>query len=286
MSRRAPLVAAALLLALTGCLGEQPEDSPTGSTSPSSATTGSTTATSGTTAGTATPASPEPPTVPKVGECHRLTFAQAVAPTTRQQLVPCRSAHTTQTAYVGRLDLVVDGHLLAVDSERAQRQVASECPRRVAAYLGATRRDLRTSLARAVWFSPTLAESERGADWFRCDVTVLAQDGRLAEIGQMRGALADGSGEYGVCGTTAPGDRGFERVACARPHRWRAIGSYDLAGSDYPGETAMRTAGSDRCKSLAENLAESSLDFEWALDWPTREQWDQGQRWGLCWAPD
>ena len=47
-------------------------------------------------------------------------------------------AKTAQKKRTASLDTLVDGHLLAVDSERVQAQVARECPARFATFVGGT----------------------------------------------------------------------------------------------------------------------------------------------------
>ena len=37
-------------------------------------------------------------------------------------------------------------------------------------------------MLRAVWFTPTVAQSDRGADWFRCDVIAVAGTEKLAPL--------------------------------------------------------------------------------------------------------
>lgn len=271
-------VVAVVALALAGCTEAEPppQDREAASSAPTP---------SGSESATQPPS--EPPRRPRVGECYRLTFAQALAPTSGREPVPCRGSRTAQTAYVGTVGALLDGHLLAVDSRTVQSAIARECPRRVGSYVGASERDLRLSLIRPTWYSPTLAESDRGAMWFRCDVIALAGEKELAPLGPMKGALADGGGDrYAVCGTTEPDDPRFQRVACSQPHTWRAIDSYDVRASSYPGEAALRATGRDVCAAAAEERAGSSLEYEGALDWPTKEQWEAGQHWGLCWAPD
>ncbi len=125
-----------------------------------------------------TEAAPPAP-APRVGDCHRLSYDGAVAPTARNRAVSCDEAHTAETFQVGRLDTVVDGRLLAVDSDEVQEQVATTCPGRLAEYVGGTEEQRRLSMLRAVWFTPTLEQSDAGADWFRCDAVALAEDSRL-----------------------------------------------------------------------------------------------------------
>ena len=40
-------------------------------------------------------------------------------------------------------------------------------------------------------------------------------------------------------------DAGFERVACARPHTWRAVSTVPIAGERYPGVAAVQTIAPD-----------------------------------------
>jgi hypothetical protein len=205
--------------------------------------------------------------------------------------VPCTSRHAAQTIHVGRLDTHVDGHAVAVDSDRVIRQLSTECPRRLAAHLGGTAEDLDLSRFEVVWFSPTLEQSDLGAAWFRCDVIALAGNETLFPLPaprRLRGVL-DGSGAaaYGLCGTAAPGDPDFARVICGRPHSWRAIATIPLAGAKaYPGQQRVRSAGDDTCRDRVRERAEDPLKFQYGWEWPTRKQWLDGQRFGYCWAPD
>jgi hypothetical protein len=93
--------------------------------------------------------------------------------------------------------------------------------------------------------------------------------------------------EFGLCGTSAPGARGFQRVICGRSHSWRAIDTIGLpGGARYPGTATVRKAGDSDCKDLAQARSDNSLKYRYGWEWPTREQWDRGQRFGYCWVPD
>ncbi len=212
-----------------------------------------------------------------------------MAPTSESRSVPCTGTHTSMTYDVGSLDPVVDGHLLAVDSKRVQAQAAGECPRRLSSFLGGTPDDLHLSMLRAVWFTPTVELSDAGADWFRCDVIAVASDGRLAPLSQrMSGVLGTAAGQdrYGMCGTAAPGAADFSRVICSRDHSWRAVDVVHFSGTRYPGPDAARAAGQGPCQDAGRAAASDALDFTWGYEWPTREQWANGQTYGLCWVPD
>ena len=116
--------------------------------------------------------------------------------------------------------------------------MAAECPRRLAAFLGGPEQALRLSMFRPVWFTPTLAQAESGADWYRCDVIALASEGTLAPLeGRLEGLLgrsADWKATYGLCATAEPGTEGFERVACGSPHTWRALTTVPIDARALP----------------------------------------------------
>lgn len=273
--RRAPAAAlVAAVLALTACSGDdEPAAEPTGA------------------APSATDAPVVLPEAPPVDACYRLSYDEALAPTSRDEPVPCGSRHTARTVAVGDLPLAVDGHLLAVDSRAATEHAATTCPRRVDAVLGGTPEQRRLSLLRAVWFTPTLAESDAGAAWFRCDVVAVTGEDDLAPLGaageRLRGLLDRPAGDaFATCGTAEPGTDGFARVPCAEPHAWRAVEVVPLDGERYPGTDAARSAGEVPCEDAGRARAADPLDFEWGYEWPTQAQWEAGRTWGLCWVPD
>lgn len=272
--RTGPLAAVLVLVAvLAGCTGGGTEEAePTPAAGQSSAA----------------PVRATPPPRPPVGACYRLDYDAALSPTNRSRPVPCTRPHTATTYAVGSLATVREGHLLAVDSDRVQAQVAQACPERLGGFLGATPAQLRLTSLRPVWFTPTLRQSDAGQSWYRCDVIALAGPERLAPLsGDLERALAtpDGRRRYGICGTAQPGTPRFERVICASPHTWRALASYDLPSDSYPDQDQVHRLAEDRCRPAARAVAADTLDYQWGYDWPTREEWRAGQHYGLCWAP-
>ncbi|TYL51811.1 hypothetical protein FXB39_08570 [Nocardioides sp. BGMRC 2183] len=268
-SRHALVVA--VLLAAVGCSADdaepdQPDSSPAATPS----------------------AAPEPPATPERGACYRLRFRAAVAPTSEASPRDCAQAHTSETYAVGQLETVVDGHLLAVDSTAVQEQVATACPAGLGEFLGGTEDDLRLSMIRPVWFTPSVESSDQGANWYRCDAVVVnGSSSLIATTGSLRGILdreADRE-TVAMCGTAAPDDKGFTRVPCSEEHSWKAISVVAFPDGDYPGEAAARDRGAAPCEDAANQQAEDPLDFEWGYEWPTEAQWQAGQTFGRCWAP-
>ena len=231
---------------------------------------------------------PAPPPIPPAGKCYALPFDAAVAPTSDVAPVDCGQPHTSETVAVGTVNPIVDGHLLAIDSDHVQAQVATACPERLHKYLGGSIENLRLSMIRPVWFTPTVEDSDAGATWYRCDAVLLAGSEELSEItGSIRGALKgeNVAKRYAMCGTAAPDAKDFERVPCSARHSWRAIDVVVFAQEDYPGEKRVRAAGRAQCEDAGADFAEDPLVFEWGYEWPTAEQWEGGQKYGRCWAP-
>jgi hypothetical protein len=281
--RRTALLLAVAALALTSCRSNHHE--PAAPKTPAA-----------TPSPTPVVAAPPPP-VPGLGACYRLSYDEAVAPTNDDSPVACDIGHTTQTFAVGRLDLVDNGHLLAVDSAAVRQQVAQRCPAELASYVGATEEQLRLSMLRPVWFTPSIEQSDAGATWFRCDVIAVTGDNKIAKLDHnIFGALKkpEGRAEFAMCGTAQPGSASFSRVLCREDHSWKAITVVDLAklakggpkDESYPGETAVKDAGQDVCAAAARAIATDALDYQWGYEWPTKEQWQAGQTYGRCWSPD
>jgi hypothetical protein len=271
--------ATALALLASACTGGS--DGSSGADSPSATTSGLSSSSS---------ATPVVPPAPKAAACYRLSGPQLTRPTNASKAVPCTSRHTARTIFVGRLRTVVDGHALSVASDRVQRQLATTCTRKLAAYVGGSAKSRDLSRFNVVWYSPTLDQADRGASWFRCDLIAFADAEKLYALPgarRLKGALDRPTGldTYGLCGTAAPGAPGFQRMICAKPHAWRAFDTVGLAGKRYPGEAKVRTAGDAVCKGRAKARAGNALKFEYGWEWPSREQWLGGQHFGYCWAP-
>jgi len=236
-----------------------------------------------------TPPTASPVTTPEVGACYRLSFDAVLAPTSEVGSSRCRQPHTAETFAVGQLDNVVDGHLLTVDSDRVQQRVARTCPARLGRHVGGDADAVRLSMLRAVWFTPSLEESDAGADWFRCDVVGVAGGDRLAQVDESLAGVLDtpqGRERWAMCGTAAPDADDFEHVPCSEPHAWRAISVIDLPEGRYPGARRIRSSGAETCQDDAADVADDPLDYEWGLEGPDQAQWDAGQTYARCFVPD
>lgn len=230
-----------------------------------------------------------PPPPPEVGECYRLQVADVTATSSDAEPVTCSSRHTAVTVHVGRLPGELEDQVDPA-SQEARRRMEKTCPRRMAGYVGGGTEAQRLSRFQAVWFPPTEEEIVEGARWFRCDVVALRTDKKLQPLpppGQLRGILkSDAALEtFGLCGTAPPGAKNFRRVACAAGHSWVAVSTIDLqGGKKYPGTKKVRQAGDGPCAKQVRAQSGQSLKFEYGWEWPTKQQWRSGQRYGYCWA--
>ncbi|MCW2737319.1 septum formation family protein [Nocardioides sp.] len=228
---------------------------------------------------------PDPGPTPKVGQCHALSFPQALAVVGRTEPVACRRAHTAQTYFVGRLRLETPaGRSRRVGSEAAQRQARTTCTARLPRHLGVTPRELRLTMAQAVWFTPSPRRAEAGADWFRCDVVAVASPRQLLRLPRQTKGWGDAP-VVAMCATAAPGTRAFRRVGCGARHTWQAVSTVDIPGRRLPAPAAVADRMEAPCGDVARARADDPLDFTWAQESPTKEQWDAGRRYGICWVP-
>lgn len=234
-------------------------------------------------------ASSAPPAPPRVGACYVLDVSAALEITNSDEPVACSSKHTAVTVQVGRIDPVLDGHLLAIGSARVQRQIAERCRSRVDTHVGGSREAQRLSRVQAVWFSPSPQDADRGALWFRCDLVVAAGPQILSNLPRKTRNLLESPGSstrYGTCGTAAPSQQGFRRVLCSAKHTWRARATITLpVGTTYLAKAPGKAADST-CRDIASRLTTTVSTLRWSFEWPTRAQWRAGQRYGLCWTPD
>lgn len=277
-ARVLPALVASLMatLVLAGCAGGSDErDAEPGTAASPSAST---------------PPREDPvPAAPTVGQCRRLDLAQATSPVDARAPVDCGRPHTAVTVEVGVLPAVADGHLLAVDSDAVRRRVAAACPPSLLERAGGDEDARRLSRLRVVWFTPSVEQADAGADHYRCDVVAVRDDDRLLRLPRRVAGLLDRPGAldtFGTCGTAAPDARGFRRVACADPHRWRAVDIVDLPREGRYLDGALTRRGESSCQDVAAARADGALRYSYAFEWPTRDQWRDGQRWGWCWVPD
>lgn len=230
--------------------------------------------------------SPTPPPAPKVGSCHVLSWADALAPTAATEGGDC-SRSTSLTFHVGTLGKDAEGTPLQVDSATAQARIAKACPREFRTFVGGTSEQRRLSLLTAIWFTPTLEEEAQGARWYRCDLVAPTADQTLMRVGRgMRGVMGtEKAARYALCAVGKPGSTTFTHVPCKKKHSWRAVSTVDVPGEKHPGRAAVAELMEEPCTDVATDLADDKHNVRWGQEGPTKKQWKAGQRYGVCWVP-
>jgi Septum formation len=225
---------------------------------------------------------------PQEGDCHDLTAAQVQHPNDRNEIVRCRTPHTTQTYYVGTFDLSIIGDRTPETADVAEF-VTPRCTRRFNRWVGGDRETRILARAHPVWFVPTPRDIQLGARWFRCDLVLTGVQDRLAELPRNTEGLLESSGaldEYGLCSRGSPERPRSTMVVCGRSHSWQAFDTLRVrSDSDrYPSRKDLRDARK-KCRERAR--AELDFPLKWTYGWqaPTREQWQSGLEWGVCWIP-
>lgn len=225
---------------------------------------------------------------PIEGDCHDLSTAQVQHPNDRNETVSCRKPHTTQTYHVGTFDLSIIGDRTPETADIADF-VTPRCTRRFDRWVGGDHQTRILGRAHPVWFVPTARDIRLGARWFRCDLVVAGVENRLAELPRDTQELLESSAaldEYGLCSRGSPQRPRSVTVVCGERHSWQAFDALRVrsATDGYPTREGLRKAR-DRCRERAR--LELDFPLEWRYGWqaPSREQWQSGLEWGVCWVP-
>ena len=85
-----------------------------------------------------------------------------------------------------------------------------------------------------------------------------------------------------MAGDLGPGQK---QVLCREPHDWRAISAHRLGdrADEFPGQAEVRDETQTTCQDEVRAYIDDPLetfDYGWLL--PTKSDWEQGQRFVLC----
>lgn len=283
--RSAALVCAvAALLAVTACSGDSGNDAQ-GDPGSSSADSAAKTSATPTPTPTAAPA-------PARGACYNLATSQLFDAHSSVGPVSCKGHHTTQTYLVTKLGAATIGDPDAINSAAIIDAADRKCVRALRAHLGANRTRLALSRFTYAWFVPQEADFKLGAKWLRCDVASRHGTSTLAALPRKTAHLLDSDEALNRWGTCAKASsRGLQagkgQRICAAKHNWRAISIRTLrkASAPWPGDKAVRRGVLKRCEKAARSFTGNTTGTL-VVGWlpPTRTQWQDDRRYGLCWA--
>jgi hypothetical protein len=226
---------------------------------------------------------------PRESDCHALSAEHVQRPHDNKDPVRCRDDHTTQTYYVGTFDLSIIGDRNPSTADIAEF-VTPRCDQMFKRWVGGDRETRILSRVHPVWFVPNTHDIRLGARWFRCDLVVSATDSRLDRLPRNTEGMLDSDSalnRYGLCSRGSPEGPHARIVVCSRPHTWQAFTTLGFGshGSDNFPDHDQRRDARQRCIDKARE--QQAFPLEWTYGWqaPTRDEWADGMRWGVCWVP-
>lgn len=227
-------------------------------------------------------------TEPTTGACRNLSFSAAESNSDATPVVPCTGIHTAVTVAVGSLIDKQHPTITNVSSPAIQQRLISTCKQDVMKYVGGSNQTYALSLVQAIWFLPTAKQFAAGAHWYRCDLVVLAGQSRLAPLpAKARGLLArpHALNRWGTCSNASPSSPKFRLQLCGAKHRWRAVAMMPVPRKSIYLSKAVGAEALKNCGKIAANNSTGKLKYTWTFEWPNKQHWQAGQRYGLCWLP-
>jgi Septum formation len=242
-----------------------------------------------------TPASPSPTPAttpePEVGQCRRTNPVLSALGGSLEvrKPVPCGDTHNAQTYFVGLMNEEAQAAARSGDATRLRSLVSGVCSRKLAGWLRGSGEDVALSVFNFVVGAPGPDEVGPGVRWYTCDAyAIRAMNGlKLIAIprtteGVLSSPRAD---EWTQCNRGGFGN-GTNIVVCTRAHTHRAVAGVHLGdlNTDYPGSNSLETRLKDDCSSRVRAYLDTTAGFNYGVTWPGRQQWNTGDRWGLCFA--
>ncbi len=196
---------------------------------------------------------------PAVGECRKLTAAQAAGASDTSAPIPCSGTHNDRVIAVPRLPKGVSWSDLDTD-HKVVRTGVKLCTSPYRTALGQTGRVRDRTAYSFLFFAPTTDQQARGARWLRCDL-VLVHGKKLAALPT--------DDEPALTGPTPPdrvarclGGADLLTTPCAFAHSYRATGTFVVARHDYPGRAALLRLGRSKCPAMVST--DTNFRFTWA----------------------
>jgi hypothetical protein len=158
---------------------------------------------------------------PAVGDCADITLKGAYKRSVPNAAkISCDKRHTTEVVAVGLLpdDVSYD------DDEALWDAVEETCTPAWQAYWGKDRLMQMRSLYVGYWFVPLAQQQEKGARWFRCDLTRQGDDALLEQQGTFTAKVTKKKvpASVGRCAT----EKTWVTVPCDKKHGWRHTGAF------------------------------------------------------------
>ena len=201
---------------------------------------------------------------PAVGECRRLTAAQADAASNPSNPIACSSPHNTRVIAVPTLPKGVA--YADIGAAKLDKIATRLCYPAFRAALGQTNRVRNMSAYGFLYFKPTAQQRAAGARWLRCDLRLRHGTSLATLPTDRKPALRGTQVPAGVRRCLA--GKALRITVCEASHRYRAAGAVKVDIKRYPGRAKMVHIGRQRC------LAVVTTDADFRFTWSSKTVWN------------
>ncbi len=224
---------------------------------------------------------------PPLGACRQLSLEETAAVTNATRIVDCAKPHTAQTYAVG--DLPEEFAEADYDSAEVGAFAYRTCTSELIKFLGGDESITMRSILGWSWFRPSEKAWDKGARWYRCDVTGGAgpQSASLVPLPEKAKGLLQGRPDDAWMACAAePAFSEAAKVPCSEDHLWRAVTTIKLGeiNDPYPGDEAVEAQTGKFCQGSVKAYLNYPDDFEFAYTWFGEKDWAAGNRRSVCWA--
>jgi Septum formation len=202
---------------------------------------------------------------PVVGECRKLSAAQADGASDSSTSIACSKRHNDRVIDVPKLPKGVSWSDLDTDYKVTKTGVQL-CTPPFRKALGQTRQVRARTAYTFLYFAPTADQQAQGARWLRCDL-VLVHGKKLAALPtDQEPALNDVTPPDKVA--RCLGGAELLTTACAFAHAYRGTGTFVVASKTYPGRAELLRTGRSKCPALV------STDRNFRFTWSPKLVWE------------
>jgi hypothetical protein len=207
---------------------------------------------------------------PAVGQCRQLTTAQIEDhPSNTTAPISCAKKHNSRVIAVPTLPKGVRWRDVST-SRKLYAMAVKLC------YPGFQRAVGQTNAVRDrtayTWnfFEPTKSQRQNGQRWIRCDLSIRHGGSYGALPNDHTPALSDSSPPNRVARCLRQVKGSYQTTPCSAPHGYRAVGTFSVARSTYPGKSTLLQLGRSRCPKIVR----TDTNFRWT--WNNKTVWNRG----------
>ena len=209
---------------------------------------------------------------PRVGQCRALTFRELGRASNSEAPIRCSQPHTSRVIATGHLPR---GVTFGASVQKQQRIATGICDPAFKRTLGSTYGSRARTAYTWGWFIPNKTQRAHGARWIRCDLILVGGTSLVRLPTDRQPAVGAPPHPNGIaaCLTRQTG----ASTVCARPHAWRATGTFMIHQKAYPTDRQFRRAAVRRCPNLVK-----SRSFMWRFR--NADRWHLGDHVVICFS--